>query len=120
MATQITVKQLEQMTTHELANMLSEVVFLLRRLPNVKWQDFQQTEQRAQTTTTQQPQEVHPHMLMLEELKKMRIPDLQEIAKDLHMHVPARIKKDDLISRIIARQGRQDYNHSEQYAIQDI
>lgn len=120
MGTQITVKQLEQMTTHELANMLSEVVFLLRRLPDVKWQDLQQAEQTVQTPATQQPQEVHPHVLMLEELSKMHVPDLREIAKDLHMHVPAKTKKDDLIAKIIARQGRQDYNHSEQYAIQDI
>ena len=120
MATQITVKQLEQMTTHELANMLSEVVFLLRRLPNVKWQDLQQAEQAGQTPNMSQTQEVHPHVLMLEELSKMHIPDLREIAKDLHMHVPAKTKKGDLIARIIARQGRQDYNHSEQYAIQDI
>src|SRR6266700_2721323 len=117
MNTPIAVKQLEQMTTHELATVLSEVVLLLRRLPNVKWQDLQQAEQ---TIATKQVQEIHPQVLILEELKKMRIADLQEIAKDLHMHVPAKTRKDDLIARIIARQGRQDYNHSEQYAIQDI
>lgn len=120
MTARIKVEQFEQMTTHELADVLTNFVLLLRRMPDVKWQELQapiHMEQSTETTHTHKP---HPQVLIQDELKKMTVADLKEIAKDLHIPLSTKIKKDELISRILARQDRQSYGHSEQYAIQEI
>ncbi len=125
----ISIEQLEQMTTHELAETLSNIVLLLRRMPNVTWQELQSPqnptpaasiEERAAEEPVPTPAPSHAHVLLRDELVKMHIPDLQEIAKDLNMRVPKNSKKDDLINKILSRQSRQDYGHSEQYAIQNL
>ena len=121
----ISIEQLEQMTTHELAETLSNIVLLLRRMPNVTWQELQPSQKEIPTTSIQErtpsaPAPSHAHVLLREELVKMHIPDLQEIAKDLHMRVPKNSRKEDLINKILSRQSREDYGHSEQYAIQNL
>ena len=110
----ISIEQLEQMTTHELAETLSNIVLLLRRMPNVTWQELQPSQNPTPTASIEEraaeapePAPSHAHVLLREELEKMHIPDLQEIAKDLHMRVPKKSKKEDLINKILSRQSRQ-------------
>lgn len=126
--TGVSIEQLEHMTTHELADLLSNVVLLLRRMPNVTWQELQSRQNPASTASIEErapevqvsPAPSHSHVLLREELKNMHVPDLREIAKDLHMRVPKSLKKEDLINKILSRQSRQDYGHSEQYTIQNL
>lgn len=120
----IPMEQLEQMTPHELADMLSNIVMLLRRMPNVSWKELQSPQIQAPTTSiVEKAPEIqapsHSHVLLHEELNKMHVPDLKEIAKDLNMIVAKNIKKEDLINKILSRQSHQD-GHSEQYAIQNL
>ncbi|GAC1358406.1 MAG: hypothetical protein NVSMB38_41450 [Ktedonobacteraceae bacterium] len=51
-----------------------------------------------------------------EELRKKKVADLQKIVATLHIATSSK-KKDDLITKILARQGQE---HSEQFAIQHL
>lgn len=117
MKTRLTISELEQMKTHELADLLSNVVLLLRRMPDVECgqltqyppsvEDFFQPElpQRA----------VQDKPFTEGELKKKKVEELKTIARDMNLSTTG--KKDDLVRRILARSvsGR-----SEQFAIQDM
>lgn len=135
-AKSISIDQLEQMTTHELADVLSNIVLLLRRMPNVTWQELQSPQNEIPVTSTGAPISVAPvssmaerapavhipspsHILLREELEKMLKLDLQEIAKDLNMPISSKMTKGEIINKILSRQSRQD-GHSEQYAIQNL
>ena len=117
MKTRLTISELEQMKTHELADLLSNVVLLLRRMPDVecsqlvqhipKLEDFPQPEL---------PQRHIPDTPFTEdELRKKTVPELKKVARDMNLSTTG--KKDDLVRRILARSvsGR-----SEQFAIQDV
>lgn len=45
----LTAKDLEQLTTHQVAAMLSDIVLILRRLPDVPFTDLQQAEETPAT-----------------------------------------------------------------------
>lgn len=45
----LTAKDLEQLTTHQVATMLSDIVLILRRLPDVPFSDLQQAEETPAT-----------------------------------------------------------------------
>ena len=119
MGTRMTIDQLEKMKTHELADMLANIVLVLRRMPDVECKQLVQqvpnsqgiephaAEQDAQSTAS----------LTREELAKKKLADLKTLAKDLRVLFPATIKKDDLISKILARSAD---GRSEQWAIQDM
>ena len=117
MKTRLTIEQLEQMKTHELADLLSNVVLLLRRMPNVEcgqltqhiptFEDFPQPE-LPQTSIPEKP-------FAEDELKKKTVSELKKIAKDLNVTTSG--KKDDLVRRILARSVS---GKSEQFAIQDV
>jgi hypothetical protein len=140
MGTSITIDQLERMKTHELADLLSNVVLLLRRMPNVECREFtrdlapleqsgpqeRQGEQRnnflddrssqppTNATAEQPPSQV---TWTLADLEGKKLDELKQIAKDLHLRVPSNIRKNDLLNKLQVRLSR---SHSEQYAIQDI
>lgn len=134
MSPRITVDQLEQMKTHELADLLANIVLVLRRMPDVPCTQLQpnlvepevqpepvkkRTTKTKETTATpevQSAQESSPSVFTEEELKKKKVPDLQKIVATLHIPTSSK-KKDDLISKILARQGQE---HSEQFAIQHL
>ncbi len=136
MSTRITVDQLEQMKTHELADLLSSFAIVLRRLPDVPCTELQpgiaeiedvQPPQPTKKTTTkskkttatveEQPVEVGSHPIYTEaELKDKKVTDLKKIVEALHISTSA-TKKADLIAKILAGQGRE---HSEQYAILNV
>src|SRR5947209_10305880 len=99
MGTRMTIDQLEKMKTHELADMLANVVLVLRRMPDVECKQLVQ--QVPSSQDVEQPatkQVVLPTAsLTREELAKKKLADLKALAKDLHVLFPAAIKKDDLI-----------------------
>ncbi|HLG74820.1 MAG TPA: Rho termination factor N-terminal domain-containing protein [Ktedonobacteraceae bacterium] len=136
MSPRITTDQLEQMKTHELADLLTNVVLLLRRLPNVEWQQLlaplpavepateaplpvsghrQPTLSTEPEHSTETPKAVPA--LSATQLKKMTVPELHKLARELALPVASKIKKDDLIQKLLARINN---SHSDQFAIQEI
>jgi hypothetical protein len=124
----LTIEQLEQMKPHELADLLANIVLLLRRMPDVTWAELQQqlTQPTPQDTTilhtdrpdtSMEPQKQYK-VYTQAELKKKNTETLKMIARELNVLYPSRVKKDDLIDKILARQSGQ--GHSEQYQIQYI
>jgi Rho termination factor, N-terminal domain len=123
METRMSLEQLEKMKTHEIADLLANIVLLLRRLPDVPCgQLIQQTpgserrnEQVEQTTplhtTTALPS------LTREELTKKKVAELKVLAKELNVLFSSTTKKDDLINKILARAVN---GHSEQRAMLDM
>jgi Rho termination factor, N-terminal domain len=119
MKTPITIEQLERMKTHELAELLGNIALLLKRLPDVECgQLAQQIGSDTVFTQVEFPQRSLPSSPFTEAgLRKKRVEELKKIADDLLIPYPARIKKDDLVSKILARPASR---RSEQFAIQDL
>jgi hypothetical protein len=119
MGTRMTIEQFEKMKTHELADLLANVVLLLRRMPNIECKQL--IEQVPGNGYIEQPapeQVAMPRSTFTrEELSKKKLAELKTLAKELNVLFASSIKKDDLIHKILARpvDGR-----SEQYAIQDL
>ena len=119
MRTRMTIDQLEQMRTHELADLLANVVLLLRRMPDVackqlieqvpgnEFLDPPKVEQRAMPAAS----------LTREGLAKRKVAELKTLAKELNVFFSASIKKDDLITKILAKSAD---GYSEQRAIRDL
>jgi len=135
MSLRMTVDQLEQMKTHELADLLANIVMVLRRMPDVPCTQLQQSlvepevhqpkpEKKRATKKkdtpsaleAQQEQETSFPLFTEEDLKSKKVADLQKIVVALHIPTSSK-KKDDLISKILTRQGQE---HSEQFAIQHM
>jgi hypothetical protein len=119
MGTRLTINQLEQMKTHELADRLANVVLLLRRLPDVECKQLVQQVSSNQDVEQPEAQQVviPAASLTREGLVKRKISELKTLAKELNVFLPASIKKDDLINRILTRPAD---GRSEQRAIQDV
>src|ERR1700751_6013623 len=85
MKTRLTIEQLEQMKTHELADLLSNVVLLLRRMPDVECGQFTQhipaLEDFPQPELSQRS--MRDKRLTEDELKGKTVPELKKIADDL-------------------------------------
>jgi Rho termination factor, N-terminal domain len=123
MNTRFTVTQLERMTTHELADLLGNIVILLKRLPDVECKLLEQVfpdsepitaeEAPVQTTSSVQPQKKYTAT----ELKAKKSPELKDIAKELHLTFAAKATKDVLIGKILAYQ---EQGYSDQFAIQHL
>jgi hypothetical protein len=119
MVTRLTIDQLEKMKTHELADMLANVVLLLRRLPDVECKQLVQQVPSMQNIdqSTLEQSTMSASSFTREELTKKTVPELKALARKLNVLLPSSIKKDGLIEKILARPGD---GHSEQRAIQDI
>jgi hypothetical protein len=134
--TVLTAAQLASMTTHELADMLANVVLLLRRMPNVSCQELTTSatlQDEAVDTTpatsfatslTESSSENSTSGLSegsvqerIVELKRKTVKELQTLADDLGIPYPSKATKDVLAKRIAERQAR---GHSEQYAIMNL
>lgn len=117
MKTRLTIEQLEQMKTHELADLLSNVVLLLRRMPDVECGQLAQhiptLEDFNQPELPQRPMPDKP--FTGDELRKKTVPELKKIARDMNISTAG--KKDDLVKKILARSVN---GRSEQFAIQDV
>ena len=134
MSSPLTIDQLENMKTHDLADLLANVVMVLRRMPDVSCKELQpvlevppvQVEQTKKSTPKSKKvvsveedlatSPAHTHFSQ-QELKDKKAPELKEIAKGLHILGVAKANKDELVSKILAKQER---SHSEQFAIQNI
>ena len=123
MATRVTVEQLEKMKTHDIADLLANIVLLLRRLPDIPYSQLiqqapsdehrnGQVEQAAPVQTT-----AALPSFTREELTKKKVVELKSLAKELNVLFPSTAKKDDLINKILARAAN---GHSEQRAMLDI
>ncbi|MGZ6369086.1 MAG: Rho termination factor N-terminal domain-containing protein [Ktedonobacteraceae bacterium] len=121
MKTRMTIDQLEQMKTHELADMLASIVLLLRRMPDVECKQLVQQVPSPSDVEEEQRKPVQvstfKSSFTREELAKRTVVELKTLAKDLNVLLPAKGKKDDLIEKILARPVD---GHSEQRAIRDM
>ena len=131
----ITIEQLEQMKTHEVADLLANVVMMLRRMPDVPCIQLQVQEEppasivsqqetpKRRTTKKKDTQLITEEQPELQasslpiftevELQAKKVVELKAIVTALHIPTSAK-KKDELISKILMSQGRE---HSEQYTI---
>ncbi len=120
MHTRFTVEQLEQMKTHELADLLANVVLVLRRMPNVECKQLEQLPEPIHISeapvSSPTPAPTSPSM-SVDDLHGKTVPQLKKIATELHVSYTGKIKKDELIAKILSRQTK---GHSEQYAIQHL
>jgi hypothetical protein len=141
-----TAEQLEQMTTHELAEMLSNVVMLLRRMPDVPCQGLVARETSVevapeiispvpavstssisikplvseQESSVPNGQDASQSLQQrIDELmdKKYTVAKLKAMADELGIPYPTKATKAELAKRIAERQAR---GHSEQYAIMNL
>lgn len=119
MTTRITVDQLERMNVHDLADLLANVVLLLKRMPNVECRELLQTiPDDRHLSQTYRPEQPSPAKAWSEEeLRKKTVADLRKIADGLHLSYSTKIKKDELVVKILARAAG---GRSEQYAIQEL
>jgi len=117
MGTRLTIDQLEKLKTHELADMLANVVLLLRRMPDVECKQLIQQVPGNQHVAQPPLERVSApaSSYTREELEKKKVTELKILAKELNVFVPASVKKkDDLIARILARSAN---GRSEQRAM---
>jgi len=119
MGTRMTIDQLEQMKTHELADLLANVVLLLRRMPDVA---CKQLVQQVPGNEFLEPPKVEQGFipaasLTREGLAKRKVAELKALAKELNVFFSASIKKDDLVTKILAKSAD---GYSEQRAIRDL
>lgn len=119
----LTVDQLEAMKIHELADLLGNIVMVLRRMPDVECRQliaqFSSDEPLSEQQNNLQPATSIDTNLALKEaeLRNKKVPDLKAIALELGLKLPAKAKKDEFVAKILARLGQ---GHSEQYAIQNL
>lgn len=121
MGTRQTIDQLEQMKTHELAELLANIVLLLRRLPDIEYKQLiEQVSSKAEIEQPAAEQTTIPtssSSYSREELAKKKKEELKALAQELNVFFSSSTKKEELINKILARStdGR-----SEQRAIQDM
>ncbi len=119
MGTRLTIDQLEKMKTHELADMLANVVLLLRRMPDVECKQLLQPVPGNQNG--EQPPLEHvsapASSFTHEELEEKKVTELKTLAKELHVLYSATTKKPELITRILAKSAN---GRSEQRAMLDM
>lgn len=122
MTTRITVDQLERMKIHDVADLLANVVLLLKRMPNVECRELLQTlPDEIHLQQEYRPEQLSSTRVWNEQdLKDKKVADLKKIADELHIPYTSRIKKDELAAKILARSARADSGRSEQYAIQEL
>jgi hypothetical protein len=119
MGTHLTINQLEKMKTHELADMLANVVLLLRRMPDVECKQLLQPVPDNHNGDSSPVVHISAPLAPYsrDELKKMKVDDLKILAKELNVFFTARPKKDELIDGILAKAAN---GRSEQRALLDM
>jgi len=119
MGTRLTIDQLEKLKTHELADMLANVVLLLRRMPDVECKELIQPVPGNQHVNNLRSEHVSApaSFYTQEELGEMKKDDLKTLAKKLNVRGFSTKNKDDLIDGILARSAD---GRSEQRAMLDM
>jgi hypothetical protein len=119
MGTRLTIDQLEKLKTHELADMLANVVLLLRRMPDVECKQLIQ--QVPGNQNGEQPPLEHvsapASSYTREELGKKKVSELRILAKELNVRGFSTKNKDDLIVGILDKSAD---GRSEQRALLDM
>lgn len=120
----LTIDQLEAMKVHELADLLGNIVMVLRRMPDVECRQLtaqfamdEAVPDKEQSLQPTVPTDSSTLALKEAELKSKKVTELKAIATDLGLRLPSKAKKDDFVAKILARLGQ---THSEQYAIQNL
>ncbi len=121
----LTVDQLEAMKVHELADLLGNIVLVLRRMPDVELRQittqFSSEEsllEQKNSAQTAAPALADTNLALKEaELKNKTIPELKDIAAELGLKLPSKTKKENYVAKILTRLSQ---SHSEQYAIQNL
>ena len=119
MGTRLTIDQLEKLKTHELADMLANVVLLLRRMPDVECKQLIQQVPGNQHVAQPPLERVSApaSTYTQEELEEKKKEDLKALAKKLNVRGFSTKNKDELIVGILARSAD---GRSEQRAMLDI
>ncbi len=119
MGSRITIDQLEKMTTHELADLLANIVLLLRRMPDAICQNLIQQVPKGEDRERPKTEIVAMAVSSLtkEELFKRKLPELKVLAKTLNVLYTSKMNKEDIIQKILAKPLN---GLSEQRAIQDL
>jgi hypothetical protein len=114
----MTIDQLKKLKTYELADMLTNVVVLLKSMPNVECGQLietvpgdVQTEQAIVEQKSVAPQ------FTREELMKKTVVELKILAKSLNVFFTSSVRKDELVHKILVRPSD---GKSEQRAIRDL
>jgi len=127
--TRFTIEQLEQMKTHELADLLANVVLVLKRMPNVECRELASSfnsgeedgglmeQQEVQAGGLEAAKVKEKVKFSAAELEAKKVGEIKEIAKELHLTVLSKSTKKELISKILVRQEQE---YSDQFAIQHI
>ncbi len=117
MGTRLTVDQLEKMKTHELADMLANVVLLLRRMPDVECKQLMQQVQDHHNGDHSEHVRETVSTYTRDELASKALAMLRPIAKALNVNGYSTAKKEILIERILAKSAD---GRSEQRALLDV
>lgn len=122
MRTRISIEQLEQMRTHELADLLANISMLLRRVPDVVYSQL--IPPIPSDEVYMRPEPVQPSLptsssptLTRAELEKMKKDELIKIADKLPISYSSKATKGELINKILAGPAN---GHSEQFAIAEL
>ena len=119
MGTRLTIDQLEKLKTHELADMLANVVLLLRRMPDVECKQLIQQVPGNQHVKDPGSEHVSApaSSYTREELEKKRVTELKILAKKLNVLGFSTMNKGGLIVGILAKSAD---GRSEQRALLDM
>jgi Rho termination factor, N-terminal domain len=119
MGTRLTIDQLEKMKTHELADMLANVVLLLRRMPDVECKQLIQPVPGNQNGEWPPLEHVSApaSSYTREELEERNLRELKALAKELNVRGFSTMNKGGLIVGILAKSVN---GHSEQRAMLDM
>src|SRR5260221_12292667 len=104
MGTRLTIDQLEQMKTHELADLLANVVWLLRRIPDVACKQLVQQVPGNEFLDPPRGEQgaMQVASLTREHIAKRKVLELKTLANELNVFFSASSKNDDLVNKILA------------------
>jgi Rho termination factor, N-terminal domain len=114
----MTIDQLKKLKTYELADMLTNVVLLLKSMPDIECGQLLESvpDDVPVELIVVEPPPVAP-LFTREELKKKTVAELKMLAKSLNVFFSSAVKKDELIHKILTRPSD---GKSEQRAIRDL
>lgn len=121
----LTVDQLETMKVHELADLLGNIVLVLKRMPDVEFRQLTRqfpsedlVIEKENSTQPATPALTDTNLELKEaELGSKKVAELKTIATKMGLKLSSKAKKDEYVAKILARLSQ---SHSEQYAIQNL
>ena len=118
MGTRMSIDQLKKMKTYELADILTNVVLLLKSMPDVECGKLiENVSDNRQAEPLETGQKLIAAQFTREELMKKTVAELKTLAKNLNVFFASSIRKDELVHKILVRPPD---GKSEQRAIRDL